>query len=67
MGGLSRGIVDYSKGLDFWDGFDYQATLDAAVAKEGINPNSKWLVANSISLIHTLLPICIPVTTRLAI
>jgi len=47
MGGLTEGIRAVGDGRDFWDGFDYQAALDEAISKEGVNnPNSKWLVAN---------------------
>ena len=47
VGGISGGISAVRNGRDFWDGFDYQKTLDNAVLQEGtINPKSKWLVAN---------------------
>jgi len=47
IGGLVGGIGAARQGRDFWDGFDYQKTLDDVVAREGINnPNSKFLVAN---------------------
>jgi RHS repeat-associated protein len=47
IGGLTNGISAARRGRDFWDGFDYQKSLDAMVTREGINnPNSKFLVAN---------------------
>ncbi|MDR1739950.1 MAG: FG-GAP-like repeat-containing protein [Bacteroidales bacterium] len=47
VGFFAGGITAAAQGKSFWDGFDYQKALDAAVAKEGINnPDSKFLVAN---------------------
>ena len=47
VGGLTQGFTDLAKGKGFWDGFDYQGTLDRIVAQEGIkNPDSEFLVAN---------------------
>ena len=47
IGGLVGGFSAMKDGRAFFDGFDYQKTLDNYLSKEGINnPNSKWLVAN---------------------
>lgn len=47
FGGVGGGIKAHKQGRAFWDGFDYQRSLDNTISNEGINnPNSRWLVAN---------------------